>query len=260
VLLNLCVNGRDAMPDGGRLVLRLETRRIDGAQDAFQEPIPPGDYRVITVQDTGSGIAPEVLEHIFDPFFTTKEPDRGTGLGLSTTLGIIRGHHGHVAVNTELNLGTRFSVYLPAVAAPAPSPPPTPALAEGAAGRARVPVRKTTLVVDDEVTVRSVVTRSLERLEMPCLEAGDGVQGLRVWEERGSEIGLLIVDLSMPVMDGVTMLKTVRRRAPDLPVIAFSGNITEEHRRELGALAVHKIMAKPFRYDDLVAAVREVLH
>ena len=255
VLLNLCVNARDAMPQGGVLSLRLESRRIRRVKDAFNEVIPAGEYRILTVGDTGSGIAPDVLEQIFDPFFTTKEPDRGTGLGLSTTLGILRGHGGHIAVETTVGVGTQFSVYLPATEAPT-----TPVGVPAEAAPAPLPAGTTVLVVDDEMVVRSVVTRSLQRLHLSCLEAGDGAQGLDVFKQRQADIGLLLVDVSMPVMDGITLLKHLRPHAPDLPVIAFSGNLTDEHRRELHALSVRRILSKPFRLEELNAAVRDALH
>jgi two-component system, cell cycle sensor histidine kinase and response regulator CckA len=256
VLLNLCVNARDAMPDGGTLSVELETRKVEAAQDAFQEPIPPGEYRVVTVTDTGTGMTQEVLEHIFDPFFTTKGPDRGTGLGLSTTLGIIRGHSGYIAVETKLGVGTRFSVYLPAMHA-AVEAPPEPTSTDA---KPNGPAATVTLVVDDEVVVRSVVTRGLQRLGIQCLEAPDGAEGLRVWKDHRGEIGLIVADLSMPVMDGVSFIREVRPLARTLPIIVITGNLTEEHRRDLQLLQVDRILQKPFRFEELASAIREVLH
>jgi two-component system, cell cycle sensor histidine kinase and response regulator CckA len=255
VLLNLCVNARDAMPQGGRLILRLSTLRVQGAVDAFHEPIPAGTYRVLRVEDTGSGIESDVLDKVFDPFFTTKELERGTGLGLSTTLGIVRSHGGFLVVETEVGRGTAFSVYLPATTAPAETvaeaPPPS------------APDHDLTpscgLVVDDEPTIRSVVLRTLGRMKIQGVEAYDGAHGLRVWQEHRERIGIAVIDLNMPVLDGLSMIRQLRPQAPQLPIIAFSGNLSEEQRRELLQLGVTTIVPKPFRFEQLADAVRQAL-
>lgn len=255
VLLNLCVNARDAMPNGGSLCVQLSRRRVVDALDAFQEPIPSGDYQVVRVRDTGHGIPPNVLEHIFDPFYTTKPVDHGTGLGLSTSLGIIRSHGGYIAVETEPGAGTSFFVYLPTASAPAES--------NGSSSGALTATPSVpcglVLLVDDEAAIRSILKRTLERMKFKTITAADGNEALHVWNARRDEIGLLAVDLHMPGMDGIALLRSIRATSSDVPVVAFSGNISEEQRQELHGLGVHNVLAKPFLYEEFAEAVSSAL-
>ena len=191
VLMNLCVNARDAMPSGGNLLARAAQRRGVGraSRGAWGSP---GLYVLLSVSDTGSGIAEQNIEKIFDPFYTTKPASEGTGLGLSTNLGIVQGHHGFIEVESVLGRGTEFRVYLPAH---------EPTLA-GALTTARAALPhgqgQLVLVVDDEVLARRVTCRILEQYGYQTLEAGNGAEGLRVFRSHRDKLRLVITDLMMP--------------------------------------------------------------
>ena len=253
VLLNLCVNARDAMPEGGTLTLTLETAEVDAT---FASSIPearPGVYVKFGVADTGTGIAPALLERVFDPFFTTKAPNQGTGLGLATVMGIVRSHGGFVQVRSQPDRGSTFTVYLPATAKEE-SPPPAPA------GPEQMPAAgQTVLLVEDDPGVREVTQGALEDMNFKVLVARDGAEALICFAENRSRLRLVITDLHMPHMDGASFIRLLRRMEEKMPVIVTSGLIAEKLAAELKALGVEQTLLKPFTHGQLVRAIHAIL-
>ncbi len=257
VLLNLCVNARDAMPRGGRLSLRARNVMLTEARPALPAPARPGPYLLLQVSDTGCGIAPEDRERIFDPFFTTKEIGKGTGLGLSTVLGIVKSHQGAVMVESELGQGTTFRALLPAlpeaVQSTAPYTPPELPRGDGEA----------VLIVDDEPEVVSGMKEMLEKQNYRVLVAKNGLEALAVMQRHRTAIDVVVTDVMMPEMDGVEMIRVLRKLHPRLKIIASSGLGTEREGSlragELRSLNVKSFLAKPYTVDKLLAALHGLL-
>jgi two-component system, cell cycle sensor histidine kinase and response regulator CckA len=256
VLLNLCVNARDAMPNGGTIWLRAENRMLDipGAQAIAGAR--PGPFVVLQVEDSGTGIPPDVLERMWEPFFTTKEADKGTGLGLSTVRGIVENHHGFIEVTTAPACGAAFRIFLPA--------------AEGTAGdRSAVAARplaagngELILVVDDERHIRDMTMTMLARNGYQVILAADGAEAVLVFAQRAAEIRLVITDLHMPNLDGVMLSRALRRINPTVKTLVFSGMSST-----LGSRPDYRIeefsdgfLPKPFKPEALLAKVHELLH
>jgi two-component system, cell cycle sensor histidine kinase and response regulator CckA len=252
ILLNLCVNARDAMPDGGVLSLRAHVVDVD---DAYARSVPdarPGRYVSWRVSDTGCGIAPEVLDRIFDPFFTTKSPDRGTGLGLSTVLGIVRSHGGFVQVYSQPGRGATFSVYLPAGAsADTASAPRVDPVFRGQG--------ETVLFVDDEAAVREVGRSVLRRLNLEPLIAVDGADGLVQVAQHQQDLRAVITDLHMPHMDGLAFVKALRRVMPEVPVVLASGRVDDALADAFKDLGVTRRLDKPFTEAQLAQQLQGAL-
>jgi CheY-like chemotaxis protein len=249
VLMNLCVNARDAMPVGGLLSIEAGNRKVTDADPVLAAALKPGPYVWITVTDSGEGMGRETLARLFEPFFTTKAPGKGTGLGLSTVLGIVRSHGGHVGVYSELGKGSRFSVYLPArpsaeAAAPADAAP-------GIRGAGEL-----VLVVDDEETIRAATRFTLETNGYRVVDAADGEEALALARQHLDELKLVVTDVMMPALDGIALCRALRALKPSLAVIATSGLEQEEKRSELTAAGVREVLAKPCAAVDLLAAVR----
>jgi signal transduction histidine kinase/ActR/RegA family two-component response regulator len=251
VLLNFCVNARDAMPDGGTLSLTAENLVLPTADTALHPEAKPGPYVVLAVADTGQGIPPEILCRIFDPFFTTKAA--GTGLGLSTVAGIVRDHGGFVTVSSVPGHGSLFKAHLPAVAAPNEAPPPAPAEPIAIGGGELI------LVVDDEPAVREVTRRTLEKHRYRVLTAGEGREALTLFMQRWNDVKLVLTDTLMPVMGGLALVRALRALNPKLKVVATSGLDEERKRAELVALGVNEFIRKPCRPQDLLAAIERQL-
>jgi hypothetical protein len=253
ILLNLCVNARDAMPAGGTLTLAARAADLTAAEAAaLGEPdARPGRYVVACVTDTGEGIAPDVLDHIFEPFFTTKGPEQGTGLGLFTVLGAAKRHGGFVRVRSRVGAGTEFAVYLPAGTAAAPAPPPEP---PGARGRGEL-----VLVVDDDDGVRSTLRAVLSALGFRVVMADGGAAALALADERRDEVAAVITDLHMPGMSGLELAGELRRRWPALPVLAVSGLLGDAEAARLRAVGVEVLLSKPFSQEQLLTAVQTAL-
>ena len=256
VLLNLCVNARDAMPEGGVLSVRLQSATLDAVYARSIPDAKPGHYVALRVSDTGSGIAPDILDRIFDPFFTTKGSDKGTGLGLSTVLGIVKGHGGFVQAYSQLGQGTTFTVYLPAATHESSEGPRTSATdkSEGVLGHG-----ETVLFVDDEAAVREVGQTVLERLHYKALIATDGADGLAMATDHQNELSVVITDLHMPHMDGLAFVRALRRTLPDIPVILASGRIEESVWAELQAMGVDHRLDKPFTQEQLARTLGTAL-
>lgn len=252
VLLNLCVNARDALPGGGFIKVTAVHVVLDSANAATWPEAKPGSYVRMEVSDNGSGIPREIIERVFDPFFTTKSADKGTGLGLSTTLGIVRGHGGTIRVKSQPGLGTCFGLLLPIS-------PVQPAV-ENVSPSANIKGRnRTVLVIEDEETIRDVLKRSIERMGFKVIIASRGDEGLALCAEHQSELSLVITDLNMPGMDGLTVVRNLRTSSPALPVMVMSGRVDDSILAALKELQVAGLIDKPFGYAQVEAAIRRVL-
>jgi PAS domain S-box-containing protein len=253
VLMNLCVNARDAMPEGGTLTLTARDITLDDTQ-AFPHPdARPGRYVVIGVQDTGQGIPKDIRSRIFDPFFTTKEPGKGTGLGLSTVSGIVRNHGGFLTVYSEEGLGTHFKVYLPA-AEPSAKPEEPSAVATPARGHG-----ETILLVDDESSILAAEKYVLEQNGYQILTAAGGKEAVHCFLNNQDRIRLVVTDLMMPGMDGMALVRSLRAINQKLPIIATTGLDREEKRDTLAALGITDVLTKPCLPSVLLAAVQRNL-
>ena len=253
VLLNLLLNARDAMPDGGTLSLDMRSATVDASMETEILGVAPGRYVVVRVTDSGTGIPPELLDRIFDPFFTTKDADKGTGLGLATSLGIIKGHSGFIRVYSTPGQGTTFSVYLPVHDADAVDGTEPEATSTEFRGNGEV-----ILVVDDEPSMRNVLRRVLTKLNFKVLTAADGTSALRELSEHGEGLAAVITDLHMPQLDGVSFVRVLRGRAPTAGVIVVSGLLAEREREEFARLGVRALLDKPFSQAELVTALQTV--
>jgi PAS domain S-box-containing protein len=253
VLLNLCVNARDAMPDGGKLALAVKNEELSEADVAGYRPAKPGRYVAVTVTDTGQGIGPEIIDRIFDPFFTTKGPAKGTGLGLSTVLGIVRSHGGFVTVCSAPGAGATFAVHLPA----ADGVEPAASVVEGGPlprGRGEL-----ILIVDDEASVLKATGSVLEKSGYRVLAARDGAEGLAIFSKNRGAVRVVLTDLMMPVMGGMHFVRALRTIKPSVAVIVTSGLIDPASYRELKGLKVEAILEKPCSVERLLETVRSEL-
>jgi len=253
VLLNLCVNARDAMPRGGRLTLSAMNVTIDEHFSHLTPGTQPGPYVLIQVEDTGVGMSGEVLDRIFDPFFTTKEPGKGTGLGLSTSLAIVRSHGGFLRAYSEPGEGATFRMYLPAIAQP---------LSDGPADTAGLLPRgngEMVLVVDDEASIREVVRQTLQTFGYKVLLAADGAEASSLYAERRAEIAVVLTDMMMPVMDGATTIQVLRRIDRSVRIIAASGLSGPGSPARHAVSGVKHFLAKPYSAQSLLTVIREAL-
>jgi PAS domain S-box-containing protein len=257
VLLNLCVNARDAMPQGGTLSLSVANVAVTEGFPGRPPDATPGPYVVLTVADTGTGIPPEHREKIFDPFYTTKEVGKGTGLGLSTVIAIVKGHGGFVTMKSEMGQGTAFQIYLPALEIPAAATP---------AGVAATPPKgqnETVLLVDDEESIREITCEILTRSGYRVLTAVDGAQGAVLFAQHAEEIKLVLTDYDMPVMDGLALIRVLKQIDPEVKVIIAtgvqSGFRSEVRIAELKALGVTTTLAKPFSTQSLLSAIHALI-
>jgi len=254
ILLNLCVNARDAMPEGGTLVIGADNIEIDEQYAAMDQSGKPGRYVALSVVDTGIGIPRENLDRIFDPFFTTKDLGKGTGLGLSTVLGIVRSHGGYVNVYSETGKGTTFKVYLPASSA-APGAPDTPHEEE------KFPRGhgETILVVDDETSILTITQQTLEAFGYKVLTAEDGAHAISLFVLHRQQIAAVLTDMMMPVMDGPALITALRRIDPSVRLIAASGLNANGHVAKVTALGVKHFLPKPYSADTLLVALHKAL-
>jgi two-component system cell cycle sensor histidine kinase/response regulator CckA len=253
VLLNLAVNARDAMPAGGILTLTTASVEMSGEAAARWEYLVPGPYVTLSVQDTGSGMSPEVQERIFDPFFTTKGPGHGTGLGLSTVYGIVKQTGGHIFVSSEPGGGSTFTIYLPA-SAPATEPPPAES-----AGPAVQGTSETVLLVEDEDLVRQLTREILLRNGYRVLEAADGAEALRLVSQYDGQIDLMVTDVVMPRMSGNELVGHARPLRPDMRVLYVSGYSEEAIARHGQLTEGVELLSKPFTPGVLTAKIRQIL-
>jgi CheY-like chemotaxis protein len=250
VLMNLCVNARDAMTVGGTITLglgRTEVPAVAGARG--------GPHLVLSVADTGSGIPPENLGRIFDPFFTTKPLGKGTGLGLASVHGIVKAHHGFVRVESQMGRGTTFRVFLPVKAGTAEAPVP---VAPPAAAPATAPKGAGIMVVDDDPAVLLVTGRMLERIGHQVVRAASAAEALEALP-KNPQVVLVVTDFSMPGMDGPTLAPLLRQISPGLKIIGVSGLKQDYRAAELAAVGFSEVLSKPYEWDELVRAVQRHL-
>lgn len=253
VLMNLCVNARDAMPEGGRLIVAANNAILDEPFARLHPNARPGPYVRLIVRDTGTGIPPDVIDKIFDPFFTTKETGKGTGLGLATTIGIVKAHGGFIDVHSDVGKGSSFTIYLPAK--------------ESADTRlaqeqlSQVPLGKGELIlaVDDETSIREIIRSTLEANGYRVLTARDGTEAWALYANAAGEIRAVIVDMMMPIMDGPTTIRALRKLNPTVPIIAASGLTPPGQETAPAALGVHAVLTKPFTAMTLLTTLHQVL-
>lgn len=254
VLLNLCVNARDAMPDGGVLELSARNVQLDAQYAALNLEATPGNYVALDVEDSGTGMPTSVLEQIFDPFFTTKDVGKGTGLGLSTALAIVKGHSGFLRVYSEIGKGTRFSIYLPAASSDPQLDDIPRRVQDLPHGRGEL-----ILVVDDETAVRDVTRQTLETFGYKVLVAADGAEALSVYAPRQAEIALVVTDMMMPIMDGAALIQVLMKMNPTVKIVAASGLTANEYLTRATRLGVRQFLFKPFTAETLLKTLRGML-
>jgi PAS domain S-box-containing protein len=253
VLMNLIVNARDAMPDGGTLSISAENFFVDEHYARMNLEATVGSYIVITVADTGSGIIPEVEDRIFEPFFTTKEVGKGTGLGLSTVMGIIKSHSGFVSVDSQVGKGSQFKVYLPAMNSMEATQ--TMAGLGLPTGHGEL-----ILVVDDEATLREITKTSLETYNYKVLTASDGIETIALYVQHKAEISLVLMNMMMPDMDGATTIRTLQKINPQLKIIALSGLASNDQVAFAAGSSVKAFLSKPYALKELLNTINSVLN
>ena len=252
VLLNLCINARDAMPNGGSINILAENMQVDDHYASFDAEAKKGPYVVLRVADTGTGIPAVILDKIFDPFFTTKELGKGTGLGLSTVLGIAKSHGGFLNVTSEAGKGTTFSCFFPA----------TPnAKVEARAEKKALPRGngETILVVDDEAGILTAAQKLLETHGYKVITSTDGGEALAVYAQHRDSIRAVLTDVIMPVMDGAAMMRVLKKLEPGIKVIATSGIDQNAKFEELKSLGMKAFIAKPYTAEKILTTLREIL-
>ncbi|MEP0870009.1 response regulator [Trichocoleus desertorum AS-A10] len=253
VLMNLCVNARDAMPEGGTLSLAAENLWIDENYARMYLDAKVGPYVVLTVADTGMGISPSNLDKIFEPFFTTKEIGKGTGLGLSTVIGIVKGHGGFVTVHSQVERGTAFKVYLPAKAT---------TLERQAEVQHHLPKGhgELILVVDDEEPIRETTRISLEAYGYSVMTANDGIEAIAVYAQHQQEVSAVLIDMMMPSMDGPMTIRMLQKLDPEVKIIAVSGLVSGYEVGENNSIGVQTFLPKPYTAEELLKNLQTILN
>jgi nitrogen-specific signal transduction histidine kinase len=253
VLLNMLVNARDAMPNGGALTISAENITLDETYSRMHLEAKPGAYVSLGITDTGTGIPADIREKIFEPFFTTKEIGMGTGLGLSTTLAIVRSHKGFINVYSELGKGTTFRIYIPAT---------------GAASRVTAPGEdadlptgkgELILVIDDEAAIREITKETLQAYGYKAMTASDGAEGVALFAENKGTIKVVITDIMMPVMDGTAAILALKRIHPGVKIIAASGLTASGQIKTSSNYNVEAFLTKPYTAEKLLKALAAVL-
>jgi PAS domain S-box-containing protein len=253
VLMNLCVNARDAMPRGGSLSITADNVLVDENYARMHIEATAGRFVVIAVVDTGTGMRPEVQSRIFEPFFTTKEMGKGTGLGLSTVLTIVKSHGGFVNVYSEVGKGTQFTLYFPALKASDK--------ADEVILRPDLPVGngELILVVDDEESIREITRGSLETFGYKVITAADGTEAVALYAEHKDEIAVVLTDMLMPFMDGPATIRALRKMNPSVKIIGASGLATTQSSEEASLAGVSVFLIKPYTAEKLLTAIAEIL-
>ncbi|ACK67425.1 multi-sensor hybrid histidine kinase [Rippkaea orientalis PCC 8801] len=254
VLMNLCVNARDAMPDGGQLTISAQNINIDQQYSYTNHQIKVGQYVVITIKDTGRGIPREILDRIFDPFFTTKPLSQGTGLGLSTALGIIKNHGGTIEVYSDPNnsRGTQFNIYLPISE--------TIAVSETTTGQV-IPSgqQELILVVDDEVSIGEITKTTLETYNYRAIAVDNSIDAIAYYAQHYQEIQIVLIDLLMPEIDGLTIMRALKRINPDVKLIVTTGLTTPENSKAAQSLGIKGFLPKPYTAETLLLMMAKVV-
>jgi two-component system cell cycle sensor histidine kinase/response regulator CckA len=253
VLMNLCVNARDAMPKGGKLRIEAENIQVDDHYARMNVEAKPGRYVRLLVQDNGIGMTPEILDKIFDPFFTTKKPGQGTGLGLSTAAGILRSHGGFINVYSEMGKGSHFTIYLPASQNQQPANQPTV--------RTDLPHGngELILVVDDEPSIREVAKETLMAFGYEVVTANDGTDALAQFAANRHDVRVVITDMMMPFMDGPATIRALKKLDPGVRIIATSGLKANSRHAEISQLGVNTFLTKPYTAELLLRTIAHVL-
>jgi two-component system cell cycle sensor histidine kinase/response regulator CckA len=266
VIVNLAVNARDAMPDGGKLTVRTSNVTTEESTRLAYKGMPAAEYVRIDITDSGTGIPADIIDKIFEPFFSTKEVGKGTGLGLSTVYGIVKQTGGFVYVDSETGKGTSFRIFLPRHHAEEVAVP-EPAVANGASKETSAEAKPRTdltgqgtiLLVEDEEGLRSLNARGLRSRGYSVIEASNGIEALEALEEKEGAVDLVVSDVVMPEMDGPTLLKTMRGKNPDLKIIFVSGYAEDAFEKSLPENQQFAFLPKPFTLSQLVAAVKETM-
>lgn len=251
VILNLCVNARDAMPGGGRL--GVETIRAHGSQLARLGANPARNYICLRISDNGVGMPPEVARRVFEPFFTTKNLGSGTGLGLAVVDGIVSRHEGFIEVESEVGVGSTFSVYIPESSNQEAHQDEAVQKPSAPAGSGKI------LLVEDEEALRVLLSDSFKDNGYTVITAENGVTAIDALTEHGASIDAIVLDVNMPRRNGVAVLKEARHRFPGIRILLMSGNLTDENRSDLEATPPDAFMAKPFRIDEAIRTIHEML-
>jgi two-component system, cell cycle sensor histidine kinase and response regulator CckA len=252
VLLNLSTNARDAMAHGGSLVLAAENLEVDDNYAAMMPGAKAGSYAALRVSDTGVGMPRALLEKIFEPFFTTKDPGKGTGLGLSTSLGIVKSHAGFISVYSEQGRGTTFKVFLPAVQADVA--PPQKEISRVIKGNGEL-----VLLVDDETNIRRVTKMTLEKHNYHVLEANDGPEALAIFAQEMDSISVVLTDMRMPYIDGIALIRALKKMKPDMIFIGSTGQEDEPRLAELQGLGVMNFLSKPYDTRKLLTVLESAV-
>jgi two-component system, cell cycle sensor histidine kinase and response regulator CckA len=251
VLMNLCVNARDAMPEGGTLSVTAENILIDELFTQLHLEARVGPYVIITIADTGTGMAADVRERIFEPFFTTKDFGRGTGLGLSTVLGIIKSHGGFVEVLSKVGAGSQFKVYLPAIATTEVQPKHSSfdlPLGQG----------ELILVVDDEAPIRQTTQTILETYNYQVLTANDGIDAIAVYAQYQGDVKAVLMDLMMPELGGTAAMRALQKINPQVKVLIASG-LGLNYQQAVQELGTKVVLAKPYTAQELLNTLHQCL-
>jgi PAS domain S-box-containing protein len=254
ILLNLCVNARDAMPDGGNLSITVENVHLDDQYVAMNVQAKAGKYVIINVTDSGQGIPPDILDKIFDPFFTTKEVGKGTGLGLSTVMAIVKSHGGFVNVYSEVGKGSSFKVYLPALEKSAKTQRDTVSLATLPRGNG-----ERILIVDDENSILTITSQTLEAFGYKTMTANDGAEAIAIYAQHRNKIAVVLTDMAMPVMDGPATIRALLKVNPAAKIIAATGLKTEGSGAKALNAGVKHFLSKPYTASTLLKTLRTVL-
>jgi PAS domain S-box-containing protein len=252
VLMNLCVNARDAMPEGGTLSVVAANQVLDEIYTGMIGELSPGPHVAVTIADSGTGMSLETQERIFEPFFTTKELGKGTGLGLSTVLTIVKSHGGAIDVHSEVGNGTRFTILLPAVATPSEGVVKTETPLPYGHG-------ELIMIVDDEEKVRTLTRATLEKFGYQVVEAKHGAEAVALYAQH-RDTAVVITDLAMPIMDGFATMVALRAINPMLRLIASSGQSTKDGETRARESGMRMLLSKPYTVDVLIRAVDDVLH
>jgi PAS domain S-box-containing protein len=253
VLLNMLVNARDAMPKGGILTISAENITVDETYSRMHLEAKPGAYVCLAIADSGTGIPADIREKIFEPFFTTKEIGMGTGLGLSTTLAIVRSHKGFINVYSEVGKGTTFRIYIPATG--------TGSGAAAAGEEADLPTGngELILIIDDEAAIREITKETLQAHGYKAMTASNGAEGVAVYAENKNDINVVITDIMMPVMDGTAAILALKRIRPDVKIIAASGLTTKGQVTNPSDPNVQAFLTKPYTAEKLLIALAAAL-
>ena len=252
VFMNLCVNARDAMSEGGTLSLEAENLLVDELYQKMHPDIAIGPHVVVNVTDSGVGMSPETIQQIFDPFFTTKPPSKGTGLGLAAVMGIIESHGGLVEVQSAIGEGSVFSVYLPAKPNATQKDTSPLSLLSGQG--------ELILLVDDEAAICQVIQALLEKHGYRVLVAQDGLEAIALFAENRAEVACVLLDVMMPNMDGYKAIPLLKRLSPNIPIVTMTGAIVPSEQIDLAQISSHGRLAKPFTIRHLLTLLQNVLH